>query len=79
MLRTQMRQLDWGRVLLRPLLAALLMGGLALALRGLPLLLNVALAGLAYGGLLLLLGVIGRDELRFVRGLRRGAESSVSL
>jgi O-antigen/teichoic acid export membrane protein len=79
MQRAQMRKLDWGRVLLRPLLAALLMGGLALALRGLPLLLNIALAGLAYGGLLLLLGVIGRDELRFVRGLRRGAESSVSL
>jgi O-antigen/teichoic acid export membrane protein len=79
MLRGQMRQLDWGRVLLRPLLAALLMGGLVLALRGLPLLVNVALGGLAYAGLLLLLGVVGRDELRFVRGLRRGAESSVSL
>jgi O-antigen/teichoic acid export membrane protein len=79
MLRGQMRQLDWGRVLLRPLLAALLMGGLVLALRGLPLLLNVAVGALAYGGLLLLLGVIGRDELRFVRGLRRGAESSVPL
>src|SRR5262245_11666295 len=79
MLRGQMRQLDWGRVLLRPLLAALLMGGLALALRGLPLLLNIALASLAYGGLLVLLGVVGRDELRFVRSLRRGAESSVSL
>jgi O-antigen/teichoic acid export membrane protein len=79
MLRGQMRQLDWGRVLLRPLLAALLMGGLAMALRGMPLLLNVALAALAYTGLLLLLGVVGRDELRFVRSLRRGAESSVSL
>jgi O-antigen/teichoic acid export membrane protein len=79
MQRAQMRRLDWGRVLLRPLLAALLMGGLALALRGLPLLLNIALVGLAYGGLLLLLGVVGRDELQFVRGLRRGAESSVSL
>jgi O-antigen/teichoic acid export membrane protein len=78
MLRAQMRRIDWSVVLLRPLLAAFAMGGLALALRGLPLLLNVALAGLAYSGLLLLLRVVGRDELRFVQGLRRGAEGSVS-
>jgi O-antigen/teichoic acid export membrane protein len=78
-LRATIRRFNWGSTLLRPLLAALLMGIQVLALRGLPLLLDIALAGLSYGGLLLLLGVIGRDEFRFVRGLRRGAESSVSL
>jgi O-antigen/teichoic acid export membrane protein len=77
-LRTTMGRLNWDRILLRPLLAVLLMGGLALALRGLPLLLNVALGALVYGGLLLLLGVVGRDELRFVRGLRRRVEGSVA-
>jgi hypothetical protein len=74
-----MRHFSWGSVLLRPLLCALLMGGCALALRGyLPLLGNVALAGLAYGGLLLAFGVVGPDELVFVRGLRRRAETSVA-
>lgn len=76
MLRAELRQLDWGQILLRPLLAALLMGGAVLALRGLPLLLNVAIGGGVYGLLLLALGSLGRDELQFVRGLRRRAEAT---
>ena len=79
MLRAQMRLLDWGQVLLRPLVASLAMGGVVLVARDLPLLVNVALGALVYAGLLVLLGVVGRDELRFVRSLRRRAESSVSL
>lgn len=75
MLRAELRRLDWGQILLRPLLAALLMGGAVLALRGLPLLLNVAIGGCVYGLLLLVLGSLGRDELQFVRGLRRRAEA----
>ncbi len=75
MLRTEMRQLDWGNIVLRPLLAALVMGGTVLALQFLPLLLNIAIGALVYGALLLLLGVVGRDELRFVRSLRRRAEA----
>jgi O-antigen/teichoic acid export membrane protein len=78
MLRAQMRQVNWGQALVRPLLAALLMGGLALGLRGLPLLLNVAISSLVYLGLLLLLGVVGRDELSFVRALRHRAESATA-
>jgi hypothetical protein len=70
-----MRQLEWGQLLLRPLLAALLMGGLVLAMHALPLLLNITLGGLVYAMLLLLVGVIGRDELRFLRGLRGSAEA----
>jgi O-antigen/teichoic acid export membrane protein len=79
MLRAQLRDLHWGYVLFRPLLAALTMGGVVLLIRDLPLLVNIAVGALSYGGLLLLLGVLGKDELRFVRGLRRGAENSVSL
>lgn len=76
LLRAQMRQIRWGHVLLRPLLAALLMGALVLVLHDqLPLLANVAVGVLAYASLLLVLGVIGRDELRFVRGLRQPAEA----
>jgi O-antigen/teichoic acid export membrane protein len=74
MLRGQMRRVNWNQTLLRPLLAALTMGGLAVGLRGLPLLLNVALSGIAYVTLLLALGVVGRDELRFVRCLRQQAK-----
>jgi O-antigen/teichoic acid export membrane protein len=77
MLRTKMRQVNWKHTLVLPLLAALLMGGLALVLRDLPLVLDVALSGVAYLGFLVLLGVIGRDELRFVRGLRRRVEGAV--
>lgn len=75
MLRTELRALDWNATLLRPLLAALLMGVLVFLLHSLPLLLNVAIGGLVYAGLLLAFGVVGRDELRFVRSLRRSAEA----
>ncbi len=73
-LRAQMRLLNWGTILIRPLLATFMMGGVVLALHSLPLLINVAVGALSYGGLLLLLGVLGRDELRFVRSLRRRSE-----
>jgi O-antigen/teichoic acid export membrane protein len=74
-LRSQMRLLNWGTILVRPLLATFTMGGVVLALHGLPLLINIAVGALSYGGLLLLFGVLGRDELRFVRGLRRRSEA----
>jgi O-antigen/teichoic acid export membrane protein len=73
LLRDQFRSLDWGRILARPLIAALLMGGLAFSLQELPLLLNVAVSGTVYAILLMLFGVIGIAEWRFVRDLRRGA------
>jgi O-antigen/teichoic acid export membrane protein len=78
LLRAQMRDIQWSRALTRPLLAALVMGGVVLLLRDLPLLLNVAIGALIYGGLLLVFGVLGKDEVRFVRGLRqRPTELSV--
>jgi hypothetical protein len=75
MLREQLRGLRWDRIALRPLVAAALMGGLVLSLYTLPLLVNVAIGVATYAGLLLVLGVIGTDELRFVRALRRPAAS----
>jgi O-antigen/teichoic acid export membrane protein len=70
MLRRQLRELSWSYILFRPLLAALLMGGAVFLLRYLPLLLNIAGGALLYSGLLFLLGVLGRNELRFIRDLR---------
>jgi O-antigen/teichoic acid export membrane protein len=71
LLRAELRQIDLGRAIGRPLAAALIMGGLALALRDLPLVAVAALGALTYAGLLLVLGVAGRDELRFLLSLRR--------
>lgn len=72
-----LRTLHWRAILGRPLLATLGMGGAVLLLRPhTPLLATVALSALSYGALLLLLGVVGRDELRFVRQLRTPAEAA---
>jgi O-antigen/teichoic acid export membrane protein len=69
-LAPQLRQLEWAQ-LLRPAFAALLMGMCVVALRNLPVLLNIAVAGLVYGILLLVLRVVGVDEWRFVISLRQ--------
>ena len=77
-LRSLMRRIPWGRTLLRPLLAALLMGALVLFLRAyVPLLAIVAIGGVAYLLFSLALGVIGEDEIRFFRGLRAAPEAPV--
>jgi len=69
MLRALLGQIAWQKALLRPLAAAVAMGGLVFLLRDLPLPVSVAAGALAYGGLLLMLGVLGREELRFARSL----------
>lgn len=79
LLRAELRQIDLGRAIGRPLLAALIMSGLALTLHDLPLIAIGGLAGLAYVGLLLALGVAGREELHFLRGLRRPAPAAQSV
>jgi O-antigen/teichoic acid export membrane protein len=76
LLRNQLRLIEWGRTLLRPALAAGLMGGMALALQGLPLLMNALLSAGLYAGLLLLFGVVGPDEWRFIRRLRGAAPAA---
>ena len=77
--RAMLRQLDWGRILVRPLIAALSMGAAVLALRPyLAFPLNAAAGAAIYTVLLIALGVLGRDEVRFVRGVRAPAESTTA-
>ena len=78
-LRSLVRQIDWGTALARPLAAALSMGGLLFALHDFPLLISIPSGTLAYLALLLALGVIGTDEFRFVRGLRGTSSLVVSV
>ena len=74
-LRGLMRTIDWTKTLLLPLLAALLMGiVVATVAPWVPVLIAIAIGAAAYMLLLVALRIIGGDELRFVRGLRTGAE-----
>lgn len=70
LLRSMIREFNWGQLFVRPLLAALLMGGVALLFHAfVPWFVNAAMSGLAYAFLLFVLSVIGKDELRFVHGI----------
>ncbi len=77
-LRALLKQLDLPRALLRPLLAGALMGLGTVAMRGLPLAANIALSAALYAALVFGLGLLGRDELRFIRTLRREPEATGS-
>jgi len=78
LLRETMRMLPWNYMLLRPLLATVLTGGLLLVLRPfVPFPANVAAGVATYLVLLLALGVVGRDELRFVRSIRTSSEATI--
>jgi O-antigen/teichoic acid export membrane protein len=68
-LRAVLAEVRWGTAVGLPLVAALGMAGLALALHALPPALTMLCAGLTYGVLLLVLRVIGPDEVRSVRAL----------
>jgi O-antigen/teichoic acid export membrane protein len=72
-LRSLLATIAWGQTLGRTLLAALIVGGLALALRDLHVLVNVAVCGTAYALLMLGLGVVGRDEIRMVANVRHAS------
>lgn len=76
-LRITLRRFDWSTTLLRPAVAAVLMGGVALALQSynIPLLLNIPLSAAVYLGAAVVFGALGRDELQFFRFIRRGSES----
>ncbi len=76
LLRATAGHLDWRQVLHRPLLAALLMGSLVVALRDLPLLVNVVLGALTYAGLLTALRAVGHDERQVIRELIAGYSTS---
>jgi len=69
---------NWGKILLRPLAAAALMGLVLILAQPLSVLVNVLVGGLIYGCLLLVLGVVGKDEFDFIRDLRRRSEASTT-
>lgn len=67
-LRGMIRRSDWKVSLLRPILSALLMGLVVYLVHPyLHLFATVGVGALVYFGLLLLIGVVGQDELRFAR------------
>lgn len=70
MLREQLQDFDWSRLLVRPLLAAVGMGAVLMVVHSFWVPLAIAVGVLSYAVLLVLLRVIGIDELRLVRSLR---------
>jgi O-antigen/teichoic acid export membrane protein len=66
-LRATLLRLDWQRATTRPLLAAAVMGTLLVLVRGLPLGLDLAIGAATYSTLLLLLRLLGRDELAIMK------------
>jgi O-antigen/teichoic acid export membrane protein len=71
-LRGLLRQVNWLAILVRPLLATLSMGGVVLVLAPwLPLLVSVAVGALVYSLAGLAFGVVGREDLSFLRRARR--------
>ena len=64
LLRRTLRQVDFVRPVLRPFLASLGMGVSLIVLHDLPLVALVTSGALVYGALVLLLGVLGREDLR---------------
>jgi O-antigen/teichoic acid export membrane protein len=63
-LRPVLSQVPWGRVFVRPLLAALTMGCTSFVLRDLQVIVTMGISATVYGLLILVLGVIGRDDFR---------------
>lgn len=78
-LRDLLRKMNWHESLFRPFVAALIMGIVAYYLETrVSLLLNILLSGGLYVSLLFVFKVIGREEWRFVRGLRVRSEKVAS-
>ncbi len=76
--RALVQQVDWSRVVWRPLLAALLMGSLAYALNDVPLLVVLPVAVLVFVGLALLLGLVTRGEFDSLRAVTVSSAASAS-
>lgn len=78
-LRAMVKQFNWLETLGRPLLAALVMGGVVWALADvLPFLAVVAIGVAVYGLAVLLFGAVGRSDLEFLRRARRGKPETPS-
>jgi O-antigen/teichoic acid export membrane protein len=69
-LRSTLRTMHWDHILVRPAVATLAMCACVYGLRGAPLFSTIAVGAAVYLGLAVVLGIIGRDEIRFLRGLR---------
>ncbi len=70
-----LRKMNWVNILVRPLLAAILMGILVITLRpSLPFLANVVIGAISYAVFLFVLGAVGKDDYRFVRQIRATSE-----
>lgn len=70
-LRDKLSHVNWNLALLRPLSAAIMMGVVVFLLREYFLPITILIGALVYGGLLLMLGVIGKPEFELVQGMRR--------
>jgi O-antigen/teichoic acid export membrane protein len=75
LLRSLLKKFAWSKILGRPLLATGVMLAVVLALRGLPLLVDIGIGAAVYGVMLLALRVLGPDELRLLRGARQKVPS----
>jgi O-antigen/teichoic acid export membrane protein len=71
LLRDQLKGMDLGRVLLRPLLAVGFMAGVLVLTDGLPWLIRAAIGGMVYAGALVAMRVLGPEELALVKSFRR--------
>jgi O-antigen/teichoic acid export membrane protein len=76
-LRADMRRLHWGRIVVRPALAAMSMAIVIVVVSFPSLAANIALGAGVYVALVVVFGVLGKDEIRFVRGLWRRSEAPV--
>lgn len=70
-LRTDLKTVDRVNTFLKPGLAAVVMGIVLLATRAVGVLVNVAVGAVVYAGMLVGMGVLGRQEIDFVRDLVR--------
>lgn len=72
LLRDLLKKMNWMHILVRPLIATAIMTVVVLFLHAyaLPFWASVGAGAITYGGLVLGLGVLGKDELRFMRNLR---------
>jgi O-antigen/teichoic acid export membrane protein len=68
LLRAPLREFDWAWILVRPSLAVVALGTIVAALHGLPIIASVLIGGVIYVGLLLILRIVGREEIAFIRG-----------
>jgi O-antigen/teichoic acid export membrane protein len=76
MLRSLLREFNWGQVLVRPMLAASIMAAMVIAMRQAAVPITVLVGALTYVAALFMLGAVGKDEIHFLQSLRKPMEAS---